>query len=204
MAFPKDAKAPTVQRVKQPDGSEVAVQWDDKGSRWIPLVAPQGGNAVKAPQKLTEGQSKDLNYVLRGTSANKTLEPLEQELTSASGALASKVPGAGNYLLSDKYQQAQQSGREFLASVLRKDSGAAITKNEEDIYGRMFLPQPGDKPGVITQKREARARAMEAMKAGLGTAEVIAAARGGQATPSGQPAPPNQRLRYNPQTGEIE
>ena len=167
------AEAPTVQRIKQPDGSEVAVQWDQNSKAWVPLVAPEGGNAVKAPQKLTEAQSKDLTYFNRGVQA---LEAFEKDADAYANGLergASQLPG-GNYLNSDQFQRAKQSGRNFLASILRKDSGAAITENEEKIYGDVFLPQPGDKPGVLAQKREARRQAIEAVKGGLGTAEVLA------------------------------
>lgn len=181
------ADAPTVQRIKQPDGSEVAVQWDQSKGTWVPLVAPEGGNAVKAPTKLTEQQSKDLTYFNRGIQA---LEAFEKDSDSYANGLergASQLPG-GNYLNSEQFQKARQSGRNFLASILRKDSGAAITDNEEKIYGDVFLPQPGDKPGMLAQKREARRQAIEAIKGGLGTAEVLA--RGSEILKAPVPQPP--------------
>lgn len=69
---------------------------------------------------------------------------------------------------------ARQAGRNFLASILRKDTGAAITAQEEQQYGEVFLPTPGDKPGTIAQKAEARKQAIDAIRGGLGTAEVLA------------------------------
>ena len=183
------ADAPTVQRIKQPDQSEVAVQWDQDKKSWVPLVAPEGGNAVKAPTKLTEQQSKDLTYFNRGVQA---LEAFEKDGDAYANGLergASQLPG-GNYLNSEQFQKARQSGRNFLASILRKDSGAAITENEEKIYGEVFLPQPGDKPGMLAQKREARRQAIEAIKGGLGTAEVLARGSEILKAPSAQaPAP---------------
>ena len=35
-----------MQRIKQPDGSELAVQWDAQRKEWVPLKAPEGGNPV--------------------------------------------------------------------------------------------------------------------------------------------------------------
>lgn len=81
----------------------------------------------------------------------------------------------GNSLVSTERQQAEQSGREVLAAILRKDTGAAITQQEMDIYGRMYLPQPGDSDTVLNQKAEARTRALGSIRNGLGTAERKAA-----------------------------
>jgi hypothetical protein len=194
---PDGSKAPTTHVIKQADGSEVAVQWDAKESRWVPLDAPQGGNAVKPLAKPpTEAQSKDLGFYTRGSEALKNLQPYEKALASAPQAVAGSVPIVGNALVSKEYQLGQQAGREFLAAMLRKDSGGAITKEEEQNYGRMYLPQPGDAPEVMEQKRVARSRAMEAIKLGLGPQEVLLQSlpqnvRGGQ-----QAAPaPNEGWR---------
>lgn len=170
-------EAPTVRQIKQPDGSEVAVQWDAASGTWVPLQAPTGGNAVKPAGKMTETQSKDLVYYNRGLQALEEFEKPGIGETYASGLerVATQVPG-GNYVVSEEFQKAQQSGRNFLASILRKDTGAAITRPEEEQYGAVFLPQPGDKPGTLVLKREARKQAIEAIKGGLGTAEALARA----------------------------
>lgn len=117
--------------------------------------------------KLTEGQSKDVNYYIRGKAALDTIDANEAALISLKDNTADALP-LGNYLTSKEYQQANQAGKEFLASILRKDTGAAITKQEFEIYGPMFLPKPGDGPDVLAQKKTARARAIEAIRVGLG------------------------------------
>jgi hypothetical protein len=178
--------APTVQRIKQPDGSEVAVQWDQEKRAFVPLVAPEGGNAVKGPTKLTEQQSKDLVYFNRGVQALETFEKDADAYANGLERGAAALPG-GNYLNSEKYQKAQQAGRNFLASILRKDTGAAITPAEEKQYGEVFLPQPGDKPATLAQKAEARRQAIEAIKNGLGTAEVLARASDALKAPAQKP-----------------
>lgn len=213
--------APTTKVVKQADGSEVAVQWDSDNRRWVPLAAPEGGNAVRpAGTKLTEGQSKDLVYHTRGLQALEAFEPVANAYADGLSRVAAQVPG-GNYAVSEQFQMARQSGRNFLASVLRKDTGAAVTESEERLYGEVFLPSPGDKPGTLAQKAEARKQAIDAIRGGLGTAEVLAIGqrlvnRGpGEAAPARaapQPAPaapPPQRpaagtprTATNPNTGE--
>lgn len=166
-------EAPTTRTIKQPDGSEVAVQWNPEKREWEPLQAPQGGNAVQAIPKLTEQQSKDLVYYQRGEAALKNLNDLEQALTSTADSLLSGVPVIGNKMVSNEFQQADQAGRNFLASILRKDTGAAVTANEMEEYGKIFLPRPGDSPETLAQKRQARTDALQAIRSGLGVAERV-------------------------------
>ena len=56
---------------------------------------------------------------------------------------------------------------EFLQAILRKDTGAAITKEEQVEYGKVYLPQPGDSAALLAQKKASRSRALEAIKAGM-------------------------------------
>ncbi len=127
----------------------------------------QGGPAGAGDMpKLTEVNSKDLGFAARATGALQTLDPVQGELTDFWGSTFSKLP-FGNYAQTEEYQQADQAGQEFLAAFLRKDSGAAITKEEKDTYGKLYLPQPGDKPKVLKQKADARKRAVAALKIGI-------------------------------------
>lgn len=143
--------------------------------------------------KLTEQQSKDLTYWQRATGASGLLDKFTDALTSLGDNVASKVPMAGNYMVSPEFQQGNQAASEWLAAILRKDTGAAITKNEFDLYGPMYIPQPGDTPEVLQQKQAARKRAEEAMRLGLGTAEILAqeveARRATNPPPGGAAAP---------------
>jgi hypothetical protein len=62
----------------------------------------------------------------------------------------------------------EQAKREWVTALLRKESGAAIGKDEYTQYDRQFFPQPGDGPSVIAQKAEARRVATEALKKSAG------------------------------------
>lgn len=182
--------APVTRQIKQADGSEVVVQWNPDSRRWDPLTAPEGGEAVRPKgQKLTEGQSKDLIFHNRGLQALEAFEPVANAYAVGMDRVASQVPG-GNYIVPENFQKAQQAGRNFLASILRKDSGAAITAPEEAQYGAIFLPQPGDKPGTLAQKAEARKQAIDAIRNGLGTAEVLALGQRLTTRNPGEAAPP--------------
>lgn len=122
----------------------------------------QGGSG----KSLTEAQSKDAFFAARMTSAMPTLDKYEKSLMSLPEAAAGSLP-AGRYLQSEEYQLARDAGDDFVATYLRKDSGAALTKEERTEYGNMLLPQPGDKPAIIEAKRIRRQVAARAIQLGL-------------------------------------
>jgi hypothetical protein len=145
--------------------------------------------------KLTEGQSKDINFYNRGMAANASLETLDSQLTSLKGAASESLPG-GNFLQGPEYQTAKRDAAEFLAVILRKDTGAAVTPAEFELYGPMFLPQPGDQPQTVLAKREARKRALESIRLGLGTATGLAD-QVDAGTASGQPQVQSYKDYFN-------
>lgn len=137
----------------------------------------QGGPAGGKGMKITEGQGKDVVYWTRGLDANKSLMTMDEQLTNLPASLAKVAPlGLGNYAVTPEFRQAKVAADNFLAAILRKDTGAAITTQEFDLYGPMFLPVPGDDPETIKMKRRAREVALLAIKSGMGTAEAIAEA----------------------------
>ena len=188
----KAAEAPTTRQIKQADGSEVVVQWNPASKAWEPMPAPAGGAAVQGPPKLTETQSKDVGFYNRGSKIIDRLEQQDQALTDT----WSKVGGSvSNYLKSDAYRQAEQTGREFLAVILRKDTGAAVTPQEMEQYSSIYLPQPADDPETLAQKKASRRTALEGIRMGLGPAEILfnsqEALRRPAPPPQQNPAPPS-------------
>jgi len=167
-------------RTRQATGIDAAEFGLKRSGQWNP-----GGTSADAGSglKLTEGQSKDIVYLRRGAAANKLLDTLAPNMT-ATGGQQGKLRGTAdvalrglpfignspvvNGIVSSERQQAEQAGQEFLSAILRKDTGAAITGQEFDIYGRMYLPQPGDSDATLKQKAKARETALEAISAGLG------------------------------------
>lgn len=179
-------------------------------------IMVQGGPGTSA--KFTEAQSKDNVYVTRAQGALDKLESQTETGTVADdlGSLQDKAVGmlplVGNYLQSDAYQTAKTAGDEFLQAILRKDTGAAITTGEQSLYGETYLPQPGDGPQRLAYKKEARLRAVEAIKAGMNPQQIEAAARADAAVVAklpkagdgGKPQDGPKRLKYNPETGALE
>lgn len=195
-----------------------------------PIVVRGGAGTVT---KFTEGQSKDNVYATRADGALRKLESpadpndpnspsLVDSLASLGESVAGSIPLAGNYLQSDAYQTAKTAGDEFLQAILRKDTGAAITPDEQALYGQTYLPQPGDLPERLAYKKEARRRALEAIKSGMMPAQLEAMARADAAViasgastqqPGASPAQPaptqpqsgtKTEYVFNPVTGELE
>jgi hypothetical protein len=140
-----------------------------------PKAPPKGTTVNVGDGKLTEGQSKDVGFYARGRRANAELTPeREQALTVLTDHAAGQAGTLGNYAKSPEYRQAEQAAREFLAIVLRKDTGAAVTPAEFELYGPMYLPMPNDDPATIEMKRAARKQVLDSIKLGLGNARGFA------------------------------
>lgn len=156
-----------------------AGQIDTKTGRFYPGQAGQGfmmtlpdGTQVAqgnlAGVKFTEGQAKDNVYATRANGALAVLEPVAEALLDRGDRAAEMVPfGLARGVQAPDFQVAQQAGEEFLQAILRKDTGAAITSQEQEMYGRTYLPQPGDGPEVLEAKRQARHRAVAAIESGM-------------------------------------
>jgi hypothetical protein len=186
-------KAPDVQTIYDPvTGTEKKVQWNAETGAWDDIggtkatsngltvqTNPDGTATVTqgGPGKISEAQGKGIAFYTRGIEANKDLAGLEGQLTDLGQSLTKYAPlGLGNYARTPEFRQAKVAADQFLAAILRKDTGAAVTPQEFDLYGPMFLPIPGDDPATIEQKRRMREVALLAIKSELGTAEAVATA----------------------------
>jgi hypothetical protein len=124
---------------------------------------------VATAPKLTEDQSKAMNFASRMEASSPIIDKFEQQGADYLARAANSLPGGlGNYMQTPEFQQYTQAKEDFLRAVLRKESGAVIS-NEEMVGGdRQYFPAPGDSPAVIAQKRQNRRVALEAMKSAAG------------------------------------
>lgn len=172
-----------------------------------PLIV-RGGPGTTA--KFTEAQSKDNVFASRAEGALQVLEGVAGELTSATQRAAGIDPTGviRGAVQSDDFQIAKQAGDEFLQAILRKDTGAAITEQEQALYGVTYLPQPGDGKAVLAAKKVARARALEAIRAGMNIDQITATERAlvqaAERTGTAESPGTQKRLRFNPATGAFE
>lgn len=70
----------------------------------------------------------------------------------------------GQYGLSDDEQQFRAAAEMLLAAILRPETGAAVTDEEWAKYANVFIPMPGNKPGMVKQKIEEIDRRLGSMQ----------------------------------------
>ena len=146
----------------------------EKKGNGFSVTTADGTTVQMGGARLTEGQSKDLVYATRAVGALEILNENGDALTSRLDRLADMDPtGFARETQSESFQLAKQAGDEFLQAILRKDTGAAITVQEQELYGTTYLPRPGDSPALLKQKRESRDRAVIALEAGMSSEQIL-------------------------------
>jgi flagellum-specific peptidoglycan hydrolase FlgJ len=147
--------------------------------------------------KLTESEGRNSGFYGRGVESHAVLNNLEQEGTSIWNKTVGSLPLVGNFARSEDAQKYDQAKRNFINSVLRRESGAVISPEEFSNADQQYFPQPGDGPEVIEQKRKNRETTIQGLKISSGQGAAFA-------TPPEVATPEKKRLRFNPKTGELE
>lgn len=174
--------APRGQFLETPDGY---VLGDPRSGTVAPVMGP-GGKQLQgkaADRALTDSQAKANLFGTRMQEADKIITGLEGKYSPAAlnakmGAEGVPLIGglagwAGNALMSEEGQQAEQAQRDFINAVLRRESGAVISDQEFGNAKKQYFPQPGDSKAVLDQKRRNRQLATQGL-----LAEVPAGKRG--------------------------
>jgi hypothetical protein len=158
-------------------------------------IVPEGGTAILTdpktgkhqviaqggPKPLREHETKDAMWSERLSRSDAVIDKIagvNADGNPVQGAYNPARPsnrfwpndGIMGMANSTNWQQYQQAAREGIAAILRKDTGAAVTTPEWDLYFPMLYPQPGDGPAVVAQKRVARQQAATALRAASGPA----------------------------------
>jgi hypothetical protein len=156
-----------------PDAAEAA-GFSAEGAEVLPngsIRVTKMARVDKSRAKYTEAESKSIVYLDRMKDAEKGIQRVMQEgfnPASAGGSFDRVTAGTwANFMSSPKGRQYENEQRNFLAGVLRKDTGAAVTNREFDLYGPMFFPLYGDDPGTVQQKARKRQVAIDAIQRGL-------------------------------------
>lgn len=142
-----------------------------------PVSQQPGMPTVGAPIQVTEPKVNDAQNLSAGY-AQRMMEAEDIFSQPAVGDAAKNywqnaragVPYVGNYLTSPEYQKFDQAKRNFTTANLRKESGALIGPEEFSNANTQYLPQPGDSPEVLEQKKKNRATVIGAMKQNAGKA----------------------------------
>ena len=183
------------------DGKPVAVPAGQNPKIFRDEITKSAADAVAG--KKTEVQANSEQFANRMETAEHNLSGLQGEASGVAGAaqqIFGQTPVIGSAFQSQNYQKFAQAKSQFITALLRKESGAAISREEFSRYDREFFPQPGDGPEVVAQKSQARQVAIDAMKKGAGPGYKAPTATKPEvattlSTPEGATA-------TNPQTGE--
>lgn len=126
--------------------------------------------AVKEPN-LAQNQFAAGGFAVRAEQAVNDLAKLPENIgTTTSAQFQGMFPGAAESLKAPEQKLFEQTQRNFISAVLRKESGAAISDNEYDNERKKYFPLPGDTPEVLQQKAVSRQQAIASLKAEAGEA----------------------------------
>jgi hypothetical protein len=169
-----DKSAPRGQFLETPTGY---VLGDPRAGTVAPVLGPDGKQVQgkAADRALTDSQAKANLFGSRMQEADKILSSLTGKYSPAAVQTkmgAEKLPGiggaagwAGNAMLSEESQQAEQAMRDFVNAVLRRESGAVISDSEFANAQKQYFPQPNDTDKNLKQKARNRQIAIEGLMA---------------------------------------
>lgn len=124
--------------------------------------------------KMTEAQSKALGFGRRAMLADQLLDQVMQnpntEVSSIKTQIKAALPKWLGNLKDDREQALTTAKLAFVASVLRKESGAAVTKEEFEQYDKIYFPQPGDSPQTLANKKILRQNFIDTERLAAGPA----------------------------------
>lgn len=135
---------------------------------------------------LTESQSNAKMFSSRMATNNGTLLGIEAkgfDPTSFGTTVQSFLP---NRFQSGDLQAYNAAKQNWIAAVLRKESGAAISSKEYSDANKQYFPQDGDSKAVVQQKQALRQQVEQQMREASGPHLPTSAA---PATPAGAAAP---------------
>ena len=139
----------------------------------IPITGPDGAPLKgTAPPKPTEAEQNAAGFSQRMERTEQILNTLSGSQPGYGSALTGAIPFVGGatqrIVQAPNTQMYKQAADDWIRAKLRKESGAAIGKEEMESEYRTYFPQTGEGPGVIAQKAEARRVATEAMRLNAG------------------------------------
>lgn len=144
--------------------------YEDTGERVLPNA--QGADANEPEFK--EYQTRDANLANRMKTAEQNItiatDPKNPDATNPSRWLNKIWSDDDNLANSPGWMQFQQAKKEWMAALLRKDTGAAVTPQEFEIYDQTYFPQPGEDATTVENKRKSRAQVAADLAAGSGGA----------------------------------
>lgn len=117
-------------------------------------------------KELTEGQANSLGFASRMMLNEGTINDVIARGYRPGGL--TEFGFTPERLKTDDRKTYEAAKENWIAAALRKESGAAIGKEEYAAADRQYFPQPGDSEKVLKQKANLRSTVFKTMKAGIG------------------------------------
>jgi len=179
MGMPQGMEQPGQQGVT-PEEIQQLIMYDlqttgGKGLASIKALAEYGMGGSGGGKPRTEGQAKASGFSKRIAQAEQTFQSVGDSATGIGFSIQKSLP---NILKSDNAQSFEQASRNFINSVLRRESGAVISDQEFKNAQQQYLPQTGDSAAVLAQKAQNRQIVLESYQ------EEASAVPAGQSLPS--------------------
>lgn len=149
--------------VKHGAAKGMVIESDGKGGFSVRTGGASGGSGFK------EYEAKAKQFYTRMKAAEPRVTEFETALEKKGGpslldTTAEGMGSVGNFLKSPEYQAYTAAAREWIAGLLRLDSGAAVPDTEFTRYFSTYFIAPGDTPETIRSKKAARDAATEALR----------------------------------------
>lgn len=116
----------------------------------------------------TQSQFSAATFGTRASQAEDVFGELAKEgfdPTSKSAAIQRSLPGLLEGFKSENAKKQDQAERNFVNSILRRESGAAISPDEFASAEKQYFPRVGDSPEVLKQKELNRKTVAAALQA---------------------------------------
>jgi len=163
----EEPKAP-----KEP--KNIVVETVENGKVVRKIVPDTAGSTFEVPGKEgkppTDVQFAAGGFAKRMSQAESVFGELTKkgfDRTADTAGMASYLPGS---MKPDDLKSQEQAERNFANAILRKESGAAISKDEFANAEQQYFPRAGDSAEVLAQKQQNREQAIATMAAQAGPA----------------------------------
>jgi hypothetical protein len=126
-------------------------------------------NKAAGPEKIKGDQYKVGGFAKRAIIAEEELAKLPEDIGTS--GITDTLQGWSfmpEAMKSQDRKSFEQTQRNFISAVLRRESGAAISDQEMENESMKYFPQPGDGSRVLAQKKRARQQAVLNLKSEAG------------------------------------
>lgn len=148
----------------------LALRGDARAERSASRAERKEEQEFKKASLGTEGERSAATYATRMHTAEKDLQEIVGggfDPTAKKQALMGYAPDMFKPENTKRFENAKKN---FLAAVLRKESGAAISASEYSEGDKIYFPSPGDTPATLEQKARNRQDAMAGVELSAGPA----------------------------------